>query len=77
MVFSNLEPPHEDVLAFKVKIDKVLNGACSSMLKLNQYMDLILELKELTQVDNDLSANDFDVIEALMMRAMLDLQNII
>jgi len=70
-----IEPLHADVLAFKLKIDNVTNRACSPMKKFNYYMDLILELKTLTETEteNNLNRNDIKVIFALMNRAMREI----
>ena len=73
MSSNKIEPLHKDVLAFRDRINKVSNKACSPMFKFNYFMDIILSLKELTEKENSLSRNDFNVIFALMNRAMREL----
>jgi len=73
MTSSNIEPLHQDVLTFRGRINKVSNMTCSSMQKLNYFMDINLSLKQLTEKQNSLSRNDFNVIFALMNRAMREL----
>jgi|GEM_PF-2097841 len=68
-----MEQLHADVLAFKLKIDRVTNKPCSPMKKFNDYMGLILELKELTETAHNLNRNDIKVIFALMNRAMREI----